>query len=330
MHKNEVLMSNYVTNSDGNGFLEITPIHNLNLYKNRYVYMTNLQTNSIDDYLDEYLIEYRKLQRNYSNKKNVEGYRVKYLLPLNLELGSEKSRIKVLATSLVEYICPANKIPYFAYVSKGAKGTKYLSIILLDRYYFPKGRIIRTERPNTRIVDDKGKTIAKDDYDPLKHTLKWNKGDLYEKTIVMSDKLRLDDIFTQGTNSELFSKRIAHLKQKLVYEVNRIFGIKLVHVKSFLKKLTYKQRIETNSGWIHVDKRQVEYDKAYYYRRRKVRLINDYIEKANEMLSLISCDSTADRISKDIKKQIEMAKKIRMVNDIENVLNSADLIYYFL
>lgn len=323
-------MSNYVTNSDGNGFLEITPIHNLNLYKGRYVYKTNISTKSIEQYLEEYLSEYRKLQRKYSNKKNVEGYRVKYLLPLNVDLLKDKSKIKVLITSLIEYISPGNKIPYFAYVSKGAKGTKYLSIILLDRYYFPNGRVIQSERPNTRIVDNKGKIIAKDKYDPLKHTLKWNKGDLYEKKIIMSDKLRLDDIFTQGTNTELFSRRIAHIKKKLVYEVNRIFGIKLVHVKAFLKKLTYKQRIETNSGWIHVDKRQVVFDKAYYYRRRKVRLINDYIDTANEMLSSVTCSDTATRITEAIKKQVDEVKKIRMVNDIENVLKTADLIYYFL
>lgn len=323
-------MSNYVTNNDGNGFLEITPIHNLNLYKKRYVYKTNLPTKDIDDYLEEYLVEYRKLQRNYINKKNVEGYRAKYLLPLQIELDRDKSKIKALVTSLIEYISPGNKIPYFAYVSKGTKGTKYLSIILLDRYYFPKGRVIQSERPNTRIVDESGKIVAKDKYDPLKHTLKWNKGDLYEKKIIMSDKLRLDDIFTQGTNTELFSRRIAHIKKKLVYEVNRIFGIKLVHVKAFLKKLTYKQRIETNSGWIHVDKRQVNFDKAYYYRRRKVRLINDYIDTANEMLSSITCSDTATRITEEIKKQVDEVKKIKMVNDIENELKTADLIYYFL
>lgn len=323
-------MTNYVTSNDGNGFLEITPIYNLNIYKGRFLYKTNLPTKNFDEYIDEYLIEYRKFQRNYINKKNVEGYRVKYLLPLQLEVSIHKSKIKALVTSLIEYISPGNKIPYFAYISKGAKGTKYLSIILLDRYYFPNGRVIQAERPNTRIVDEAGKIIAKDKYDPLKHTLKWNKGDLYEKKIIMSDKLRLDDIFTQGINTELFSRRIAHIKKKLVYEVNRIFGIKLVHVKSFLKKLTYKQRIETNSGWIHVDKRQVEYDKSYYYRRRKVRIINDYIDVANEMLSSVTCNDTATRISEAIKKQIDEVKKIRMVNDIENILKSTDLLYYFL
>lgn len=323
-------MSSYVTNTDGSGFLEITPIHNLSLYKKRFIYKMNLPTKDVDEYIDEYLIEYRKLQRNYVNKKNVEGYRVKYLLPLQLELNRDKSKIKALVTSLISYISPGNKIPYFAYVSKGAKGTKYLSLILLDRYYFPNGRVIQTERPNTRIVDNQGKVIAKDKYDPLKHTLKWNKGDLYEKTIIMSDKLRLDDIFTQGVNTELFTRRVAHIKKKMVYEVNRIFGIKIVHVKAFLKKLTYKQRIETKSGWIHVDKRQVEFDKAYYYRRRKVRLINDYIDIANEMLSSVTCSDTATRISEAIKKQVDEVKKIRMVNDIENILKTADLIYYFL
>lgn len=322
-------MINYATDSDGTGFLEINPIYNLNLYKKRYVYKTNIKTNNIDDYLDEYVYEYRKLKRTYKNKKNIEGYKIKYLLPITFNRKKDKSKIKVLANNIVEFISPANKIPYFAYVSKGSKGITYLSIILLDRYYFPQGRVIQTKRPNTRIVDNSGKIVAKDDYDPSKHTLKWSKGDLYEKTIIMSDKLRLDDVFTQGVNTELFKERIARIKKKLVYEVNKIFGVRIVHVKKFIKKLTYKQRIQTDTSWIHVEKRQLEHDKAYYYRRRKVRAINNYIEKANEMLTCISCEATIERASKAIQSQIEEAKKTRMVKDVENMLDDVQLLLYF-
>lgn len=325
-------MNRYVTDSDGSGFLEITPIYNLNRYKGRFIYKTNLPLSkfNIDDYLDDYILEYRKYQRKYKNKKNVEGYRAKYLLPLDVDLKNDKKKIAVLANSLIEFISPANKIPYFAYVSKGAKGTKFLSIILLDRYYFPNGRVIRTERPNTRIVDAQGKIVAKSEYDPKKHTIMWNKGDEFEKRIVMSDKIRLDDIFTQGINTEMFVSRIAHIKKKLLYEVNRIFGLKIVYVKKFLKKLTYKQRLETKTGWIHVDKRQIEYDKQYYYRRRKVRHINAYIESANEMLSTVLCQTTANKIADKIATDVNQAKKLRMVADVEKALDMSQIITYFI
>lgn len=147
---------NFVTKTDGSGYLSIEPIYNLMLYKSRYFISDNLKVMDVEQYIVDYLAEYRKLKRDYKQKKNIEGYKITYLLPIDINISEDITKLRVLTNSIIQFVAPSTKIKYLSYVKRGSGNTKYLTIILLDRHYYPNGRLIKRLRPNTRIVDNKG------------------------------------------------------------------------------------------------------------------------------------------------------------------------------
>lgn len=317
----------YYDEESATGYLNFEPIYNLKRYKKRYCFHDNLNYD-VDCFIDDYLIEARKKQKKNSDKKNIEAYKLTYLLPRQilklLSMETCKSifkKLEGLSNEIISQIAPAMNLKFFCYLKTCRNGVCYLVIICFDRYFYKHGRVVTRKRSSTFYQDEQGKRISEKDYNKEKHSVKWKQGDSYKKRIYVSDKIRFTDFFTNH-NAELFKDRLNLLKQKLAIKVSNLFQIKMYEVPEYIKKLSYKRKVKSGNKYTSVEYVSSSFNKRYYWNRRRVKAINDYIDKVNAFIPVF-CLNDERRLKQALElanDKIHQAKTFKLAPEVENYL----------
>lgn len=146
-------------------------------------------------YLFEYVTALDAYKRNYKNKKNVSILNWIYASK-ELYIRGNKSNINKLIKEIVEEFSQGQAVNYFATLEYDYK-YKSLVIYILDRSYYPEGKTIILKRTKDMFISKKtGKMVSKEAYleNLDRFNIVYERGETYEKTILMSDKIRFEGI----------------------------------------------------------------------------------------------------------------------------------------
>lgn len=321
-----------ITDTTATGYLRVETIESImDVIKDKKIYSSNINNNKsyqdqvlLREYLKDYCFELRNYKRNYKNKKNVEAYRIEYMLPKGIGIKGNRTKIIELVKEIVNNFSQGQAVNYFTMIEFDFRFT-FIVIYVLDRHYYPDGKEITLTRTYTQYKDKvTNKLITKDEYETKKNGyIVFTDGEEYTKTIIMSDKIRFEGVLN-FSNPFSFVYNLRALKRTVALFQAKVFGMKVVLVPNYFKKMSYKQLIEKNGAIFRTNKKQNKYNKYYYYKRRKLRAYNNFIDHINFKLMALKVlnETLFNELFDSTKEKLITLKEIKNISKFEEFVNA--------
>lgn len=302
------------TNKHINIFIELSKVYDLrqtvNKLFNNFNHSNIEQLKTIvdvDSFVNEYCNLIKDKKRNYQKRRNIEAYR----LDIMLQSGTTSKQVAIIESKVIKQLgIPVNYISF-----KVTDVVDYLVIIILDRYYYDKPKLMTIRATSDWWVDEK--QIRRKEEEP-NVKLKFKKGQIIKKRRVkISDKIRIFNF----ANEQEFTNVMYSLKMA-VARVYYQFKYQVTFIPYLFKKRSYKLRNSDSEGnWFAYNKQLVLNDQQYYYYYRKIREINNVYEWFNSNIvtnSLFRNEYVEHK--NDVQVLIDKLNKLYDLNKIRSLI----------
>lgn len=309
-----------------NNFVEITKIYDfVEQISNQPIFMSNItyyknitpKTNSyVVDKFEQYFKLEKQARQNYTNKKNIEGYKLKILVSDILLLPENKNNLRKYINKCIELVTAYSRVDRLKYVvsrTKTVGGSNYLNIYFIDRVIYEKPKEFKSTK-KVWVNKNTGKPVSKT-----------YKNAVLEKrtttsTAYFSNKLRFKLIHQSDTKQ--FSSMMSTIKQLIKqYEIN-VF--KTEHTYWFEKKYL-KKRISKNGNYYYVNDLDNQYKGVFKeFEYRAIKIFNTLVNSLN-MASIDISKVNADNFKFDVE-QLAIKYKSSIDKYEKYVLSMIDLV----
>lgn len=216
----------------------------------------------VENYLEDYNDNLKDIEREYKNRKNIKC--------IKLEIAYKNSKSKEdfykITKKVIKYFTGDSYVlPYIGFINDNHN---ILTLVLFDRYFYPKGKKIEV--------------IAKSDYKDGK----FKKGDIIRTELrYMSHKIRIFNFVTKEQLSKYFDLLRTYLYQKTeITEAGTISD----------------KKIKISKGkYFKTARKELDYSEMSEYRMRKIRAYNMLI-RAKNMKRITIDQSIIDKLKKRI------------------------------
>ncbi|MGL4588840.1 MAG: hypothetical protein ACRCUP_01205 [Mycoplasmatales bacterium] len=324
-----------VNNSTTNIYVEIKAFHEDELPKllEMEYYASNVtnfkSTLFKEQWLKSYIDECSKFSRKYVKpdkwgkiKRNKAGLKISVMLPTSSTpkyMRQKKKYYKNFISEIIKEVTLETDPHYFVNIAN-LSGVRYLNIYCLDRYFYPEGRTIKVKREKTLYKDPVNGRMCKKD--TLGAILVYSKGEEYEKTITLSDKLDWGLLTRRPTSfkKEQFRQILVNAKH-IVAKFFRRTRATVIESPLIISKLSYKVTRKFKHEYYKGNFKQLTFSQYFVWRKRKKTAINNVITTINNLIAFNPEHFTTfelesiERFYNNFKA--ETIKK--QVNDIEEI-----------
>lgn len=307
-------------------FVEITKVYNFvdeiskqNIFMSNITYYKNVTPKTstyVVDKFEQYFDLEKQSRQTYTNRKNIEGYKLKILVSDILLLPENRIKLRKYIEQCIVLITAYEKVDRLKYVVsryKSIGGANYLIVHFIDRVIYDKPQLVITTK-KVWVNKNTGKRVSK----TYKNAVREKQ--VTEETKYFSSKIRFKLI--HQNDSRQFTAMMNTIKELLKqYEIN-VF--KNEHTYWFEKK-HIKKRICKNGNYYFVN----DYDNRYKgvfkeFESRAIKAFNTLVNSLN-MAKIDESRINVDNFRYDVE-QTAIKYKSSIDRYEESILNYIDLV----
>lgn len=309
-----------------NNFVEITKLYDFveeiskqSIFMSNITYYKNV-TPKTSTYVVDKFIKYFELEKHcrqkYSNRRNIEGYKLKILISDILLFPENKKKLRQYIEKCIELITAyshTNRLKYVVSRIKTTGGSNYLNIYFIDRVIYDKPKQIKVSK-KMWVNKNTGKRVSK----TYKNAVLENR--TTTSTVYFSNKLRFKLVHQNDTKQ--FRGMMNTIKQLIKqYEIN-VFKTEHTYwfEKKYLKKLICK-----NGNYYYVNDLDNQYKGVFKeFEYRAIKIFNTLVNALN-MASIDVSRLNVENFKFDVE-QLSIKYKSNIDRYEKNVLNIIDLV----
>lgn len=243
---------------------------NIKYYKNIKSYGNGREV--VLKLLKDYFDYEKQFRQTYSNRRNVEGYKIKVLVSKKLLLFDNRKTLRKYCEKCIKLVTSVQKLDdlkYFISYSKTVGKSYYITIRFIDRLIYEKP-IVKTVHKDVWVNKKTGKRVSASYKNAVQQTIKT------ETEYRISNKIRFKLI--HQNNKKLFIQMMKSIKKLLLKYELKVFQLEGFYI---LRKKITKKVVIINGVEYRVNDNSNQYEGVF--KDFKSRAIKAYNMLANAL-----------------------------------------------